>query len=449
MRKAFKAVAWIVGGLIGLVVLVYVVALAVNWQDQPPSAEALRLAASYDARPSLADDDNAFIYLLGFDGPLSDDPGDVGARRLAWLKAAPFDGKADPQTTRLEYGSADPVVERFLMACETDSRECAIAFADSRAAFEAWNRTHPWLLERYRTFISHSGWREEIVDVAAPLPGYASAMHGQRLLLLQAKVLADSGDSDAASELLARDARFWRMVLAESDLLITKMIATVALQRHFAWGSLAMRSFPPDRVAASVPSEWRRPLTEAELSMRRTLAGEWIFFSNMSTRAYAGLDNEETLLARASNRLLLPFFQKQDTFNRHARYLSAVAETLEAPLEGYAGVADRASELTWQTADEALSLYNFVGTLVISTDPADYAPYARRVADLEGTRRAAVATVTLHGAATPNSDLAAELSASSLRSPYDGQPLRWDAEEKAVVFIGLEPGERGEHRFYY
>jgi len=25
----------------------------------------------------------------------------------------------------------------------------------------------------------------------------------------------------------------------------------------------------------------------------------------------------------------------------------------------------------------------------------------------------------------------------------------WDAEVQAIVFVGLEPGERGEHRFFY
>jgi hypothetical protein len=27
--------------------------------------------------------------------------------------------------------------------------------------------------------------------------------------------------------------------------------------------------------------------------------------------------------------------------------------------------------------------------------------------------------------------------------------LQWDSSEQAVIFVGLEPGERGEHRFYY
>ena len=71
-----------------------------------------------------------------------------------------------------------------------------------------------------------------------------------------------------------------------------------------------------------------------------------------------------------------------------------------------------------------------------------------RVGVIEGMRRrGALAAVMRRQYATPQ--LAEALAASPLRNPYDEQPLRWDAEEQAVVFVGLEPGQRGEHRFYY
>jgi hypothetical protein len=441
LRKTIEILAWIVGGLAGLVVAIYVAALAVNWRDQPPSPEAVKLAASYETRPALADDANAFIYLLGFDAALGDDPPAVGARRLAWLRSTndvSFDSADDPQTTHLEPLSTDPVVAQFLMVCGEDTRDCAVAFTDSGSVFRAWNATHPWLLERYLALIAHSAWREEVFFPSAPFPGYAPALHGQRLLLLQAKVLADAGDTRAASELLASDARFWRMVLAESDLLITKMIATAALRRHFEWGSLTMRSFPSESVATQVSDEWRRPMTDLELSLHRTLVGEWIFFSNVLARP-----PDFGALGR-------PFFQRQATLNEYASYVTRLDETIDAPLLGYAGVADEASELTQQTARDASpprSLYNIAGTLLIASSPPDYVPYAARVADIEGMRRGALAVVLMRENATPQPD--ETLTARPLLNPYDDQPLRWDAEEQAVVFVGLEPGERGEHRFYY
>jgi hypothetical protein len=94
-------------------------------------------------------------------------------------------------------------------------------------------------------------------------------------------------------------------------------------------------------------------------------------------------------------------------------------------------------------------LYNLTGSIIMASAPADYGSYARRVADLEGIRRAALAVVTLRAEQPPTSDVTPALAASQLRNPYDDQPLRWDQSDQAVVFVGLEPGERGEHRFYY
>jgi hypothetical protein len=43
----------------------------------------------------------------------------------------------------------------------------------------------------------------------------------------------------------------------------------------------------------------------------------------------------------------------------------------------------------------------------------------------------------------------AELIASEIRSPYSGAPFVWDTHEQSIVFLGLEPGERGRHAFKY
>jgi hypothetical protein len=454
-RRALRVTLWVVGSFVSLVAALYAIAVAVNWRDQPPSPDAVRLKASYESRPSIADQDNGFVYLLGIDAPLDVDPREFGARRLAWLREAigkPFDYPGDPLITRLDYASRDPLVEQFLTQCESDSRECADAFAESGAVLDSLSATHTWLLERYRTLIGHSGWREEIFGLSRPFPSYAAPIYAQRLLLLEAKSLMDSGEVEAARRLLESDVKFWRMVLESSDMLITKMIAAAALRQHFSWGTLALRSAAPQLAATAEPVGWTRPMTAAELSLRRTLTGEWVFFSGSVLEL---LDSdpaigEDTAGTRLADRLFLPLLQRQDTLNRHASYLGKLADTLEAPLTGYARVAHAASDLTLRAADDALpprSLYNLYGVMALAAGPPEYSSYARRVADVEGMRRAALAT--LRARQTPIAQVAATLAADALRNPYDGQPLQWDAGDRAVVFVGLEPGERGTHRFYY
>jgi hypothetical protein len=454
LRKILRVTFWVLGSLVGLAAGFYAVAVAINWRDQPPSPDALRLMASYENRPAIADQDNAFVYLLGIEAPLDADARDIGMRRLAWLRETreePFDYPGDPLAARLDYASRDPVVEQFLTKCDGDSGDCVDAFTDSGLVLDTWLATHSWLLERYRTLLGNSGWREEIFGASRPFPNYAAPIYGQRLLLLEARTLADSGDIEGARRLLESDARFWRMVLESSDMLITKMIATAALRQHFTWGALALRGVPPQLEATAEPQVWAQPMTAAELSLRRTLAGEWVFFSDSVLELLdSDLIDDAAAATRIADRLFHPLLQEQDALNRHATYLGELADTLDAPLLGYSRVADAALQLTERTADDAFpprSFYNLFGVIALAAGPADYSSYARRVADVEGIRRAALATLRARQA--PVAELGAVLAASSLRNPYDDQPLVWDANEQAVVFIGLEPGERGEHRFYY
>ncbi len=451
--KALKAVAWVAGGMLALAIVVCIAAIATNWRDEPPSPDSLRLAALYDARPAVADEDNAFVYLLGFDAPLRDDPRTVGARRLAWLQAsndATLDRTADPQTTKLDYASTDPAVQQLLSVCGSDDRDCVAAFIDSDSVFDQWTATHPWLLDRYRELIAYDEWRELILGTAAPLAGYAPALRGQQLLLLQVKRLADEGSAEGVAALLGSDTRFWRLVLRSSDSMLTTMIATAALRRHFHWGNLAVRGLPAGRVAAALPPEWLTAMTAEELSLRHALVGEWLFVAG-SLRDFERTPADASLGTRAADLATRQMFQRQATLNRQSAYLTALIDTLDAPLLGFAAAADEASSLARRMAEETSpprSLYNVVGKVLLA-GPADYASYARRVADIEGMRRAAVAAVTLRDDGIAAAEMPAALAASPLRNPYDEQPLRWDADDEAVVFVGLEPGERGEHRFHY
>jgi hypothetical protein len=64
-------------------------------------------------------------------------------------------------------------------------------------------------------------------------------------------------------------------------------------------------------------------------------------------------------------------------------------------------------------------------------------------------RRAAVLAVELRSRKVDVRTAPAELAASAIRTPYSGEPFAWDADALAIVFVGLEPGERGRHAFDY
>jgi hypothetical protein len=461
MRKTLKIIGWVAGGILGLGIAIYLTAVAINWRDREPSATAIRFTNLYRQRPVVADEENAYIYLMGFAVAPGESPLQVGSKRVAWMqKSAPaprLNTADDPVRERFDYkAQRRPVIQEFVDACKPVSADCAAAFAAGDAVFKQWTASESWLLDRYRALIAYPGWQESVpFDVAAPLPSYALVMDGQKFLLLNAKILVERGDSVGASRLLGEDLRFWRMVLESSDILISKMIATAAIDRHFELGSLIFRAGQPGTVMGAVPANWSIALSESERSMRRCFVGEWMFMSaelrNTEHADFYGL-NDNSLVAGALSGLIAPLYQPQDTMNKRAEYLSVTAELLSVPIERYAGAVTRTREFSRRTVSEVLpprSAYNIVGRMLLAVGAYDFGTYARRVADLEGVRRAALLAVTLRAANIGVPEVAAALTSAALRDPYNNRPFEWDEKGRAIVFRGLEVGERGEHRIQY
>lgn len=461
LRKILVALGWAAGALVAIFVVLYLVILAVNWRDAEPSSAALRMADFHRNRPAVRDEDNAYIYVMGFDVAPGESPLEMGRQRIDWLQRSEGIGEldlaADPLGERTEdRATRHPVVRAYFEACGPRGPDCSAAFEAARQNFDEWKDSEGWLLDRYRSLLKLPAWREFVpTDLATPLPSYAPVMDGQKVLLLHASIRAATRDAADVKDILGADLRFWRRALESSDTLISKMIATAAILRHFKLGAVIIRTLPPERVREATPSEWLVAITDGERSMQRCLNGEWIFSSGVIRtldRELAGtLVPEESIAAKAIESLSGPFFQPQDTINLSAEYYSRAAALTEGvQLAEYEAATNRVTELSTQVTREAFpprSLYNIPGRMLLGYG-ADYGSYARRVGDIEGVRRAALAAVSLHEASVAPDNIPAVLAASAIRSPYNDQPFAWDATDSAIVFRGLEAGERGEHRIH-
>ena len=161
---------------------------------------------------------------------------------------------------------------------------------------------------------------------------------------------------------------------------------------------------------------------------------------------------DNSVVATVLTGLEMPLYRQQDSVNKSAAYFLETTQLLSAPLDHYQDALNRAAVLTSQTRQAAfppLSPYNMIGQLLTGIGAYDYGTYARRVADLEGVRRAALLAVTLRAANVRASGVGAAVSTSALHEPYHNRPFEWDQKEGAIVFRGLEIGERSVHRIYY
>jgi hypothetical protein len=456
LRKLLKALAWLAGSLVAFVVVLYLVVLAVNWRDRPPSETALRFAAAYRDRPVVADADNGYVYASGFFVKPGDDPQAAGVRRIAWLRSVssdPFHGQ--PPEKNYDYKSARSAAAQAVSdACREPGSECLMTLEHGSATLAEWSSSERWLFERYQTLISRPGWLETApLDLQIPLPAYNVVLEGQKLLLVEAWKHAGDKDAAAVRSLLSQDVRFWRHMLESSDILITKMIAIAGLKRHFKLANLVLRRLPPEREAAGRPPEWMEEITLSERSLMRTWVGEWVFLSGMLEQSeWWSYPEDPSFIERAGQRALMPLFQRQDFRNERAETFERANAELDVPYQAYrAGVARAEVILSGSHHGELppIRLYNPVGAILRWLGGDAYAGYSPRVVDIEGVRRAALLTSELRSRGVGAAQLAAELPASAIRDPYTGEPLGWDAQKGALTFTGLERLPRGLHEFIF
>lgn len=461
-KRILKGIAWFFGGALTLTILGVLSLLTINWSDRPPSAAAERLAAAFRDRAPISNTDNAYVYAMGLVVAPDGDPRAAGIRRIEWLRSLSGDlndsASPDPVAVYDEYRSSrPPEVKRIIEACWRLTPECAGALENGEGTLRSWLASEQWLLERYRTLLRHPGWREEVPsDIRAPFAAYSPMFEGQRLQLAQAYLLASENDAAAVRQLLGDDARFWRRVLTSADLLVTKMMATAALTHTFAIGNLILRRLPAESQLSAMPAEWIEPFSIAELSLLRSLTGEWIWSQEFHKQPLAPSSFSDSAWERLSIgtvQYVTGFlFQSQDLANRQAEVLIKATEALDVPIEQLPAGLERARAMFQEpSADRGwlASPYNPIGTVLLEITTANYASYPVRVTDLEGARRAAVLTAQLRAQKINEQAMAAELAESDIRTPYSGAPFIWNAKERAVQFIGLVPGERGQHTFRY
>ncbi len=463
VRSPFRVILWTAAVVVSLPLLLYAFALVVNLHDQPPSAEALELASAGPKTP-VADADNAYVFLLGFDAPRDADPAALGAERAARIRdlAAQPERTLDPDLypdEQAAFGVAPGPIRAALEICDSRNSNCVAALdaatADSGTALDEYR----WQIDRYRTVLGYRAWREVTTgDLRGPLAAYQLARYPRRLFWLETWQLAAAGNAEQVRDRLDADLRLWRLALAEADSLFGKAIATSFVSEHFEWGNLLLRRLPPEQRAAAVPPVWRVALTDAERSLRRALIGEWRY-SNRSLRFLKthgltmplppDIEDPRSAMDRLTTRLMLALLQPQASANRDATALLKLSRLLEAPYAQLADALERADEVDVQPSGVIGLTYNWFGNLMLGSGRAFLSDYGARVADLEGVRRAALLTAELRGLGAAPLLAGTMIPLAAARDPYTGGPFQWTSEPPTVGFTGLARATRAHHSFLF
>lgn len=462
-RRLGKTLSWFFGGAVALSLIAYAVLLAANLDDRPPIAEISVLRALQDSRSPVVSDNNSYLFMLGVAGHPDADPLVLGSERHEWMESARpgFDWEDDPLSDDYDFRALrSDAVANLAQSCSHSEADCLRLLETEEEAVAQWLADELWLLKRYRSVINMTEFSEAIpFEALAPLPSYGVIFEAQRLHIADAWKLATEADAAAVNAALNRDLTYWRMVLRNSDVLITKMIATAAIIRHFKLGNLVLRRLPQEVAADGIPTSWRVQISDEERSMKRSLAGEWTFFDGSTKKIVADSENsfgnwmgltDSTTLDRVTWVLLKPFWQPQDLSNRHARLMLDLGNAFDVPYDEIPRAVELADGLQKSAYRPFSKLYNIAGDIVMAANFWSFSDYAVRVSDLEGIRRAALLTADLRASGTTKEVIVQRILASATVDPYTGEPLTWIDGEDAILFHGLEPHEeRSQHKLKY
>lgn len=453
-RKLTKLIAWL-GGAVGLVALFYLVLLAINWREVSPSEEALRFAQMYANRPPVSDDDNAFVYMVGMGVQAGYEPMLAGKAMLTLLRAT----KGEP-TTPMAYrhpdfpagdfvGERGYAVKELLDSCRSVDEKCA-QFLDGNSSAVQLSASDRLQLERYRVMTKMSAWQDiSPQGFLSPAPPYDALSAMQTLSMFRTWKDASPHRTEEIMRWLDADAVFWRMVLNSSDSKSTSMRAAAALRRNLLWTNLIVRRLANKFNLTLLHSTWWQPVNDEERMMERVWSGEFIWLDllfkeavNHSGREMLSTgDDEPTIIDDVGYYLIGQLYNPQDASNRVAMRYDSLVDLSKVPIDHLFGAL-----YEWTQQDNARvekerafprMFYNPAGQLMVNTAQAGEQSFLLVLPNLEGGRRALLATLEVRKDNIPREKVAEALSASLYRNPYTNEPFKWDEATGSVVFEGL------------
>ena len=392
---------------------------------------------------------NAYFALMGQAAALGSDPHALGMELVKQVNQLVDQGKGnDPVSMEIPdklYGPGKIQLRGAINTlCERDAHRCLPAYRQKAPQIAQMLRDNQVLIARTYRLYHYPHYRETMQQtIAAPLPMYGTL--GSDLILAKIGLQATRGEQLPALEALEQEVRFWRMVLRESRMLITKMVAVARLKRSFRLASEIMATYPPNSAQTAILMRILAPLGAEELNMARTFRSEFVFtktiLEDISATDMAGAGKELTWKLTE-----LFLFKRNATINliyARARDLAALGalpadEFLKRAVQIQASEAQRPHWLSWHFA------YNPVGKVLGEIATPDYVRYIGRVHNLDGLLRLVKLQLLMQQRGVSDTQGADFLAKAdpALTNPYTKQPMEWDPALHALYFQGML--ERGD-----
>ena len=278
--------------LLALILASYVLLVLINWQDEAPSDDSVFMQQLVWQQRPIPDSQNGYQY---------------------WQR----------QTALLPAVSAD--FTKIFSRCEI--LECLLQLDDPQSQLGELLKNHQSLLMFYKRLLDFDHWHEPLPSWPIEFPNFTQLSNGQKLMLAQAWLYQQQGETAIAQQLLAQDFRFWRKVLPANRVLLSKMISASALKTQLTFAAMLQSQLNTEQFNRLSVPDWFVALTPQELNIQQLFAGEWHYVQSALTKNLFSPNTEESLSEKLLMTVLVkPFLQLQATNNNSASQYLACSE---------------------------------------------------------------------------------------------------------------------------
>ncbi len=447
-----KILYWSLRLVIGLALfalLLVAVFVAINWKDEKLSPDALAILREPEIR--LPDEKNGFYILREIEAANDVPLMETGIKEVKAEKQLASQGVAALQQYARQWNTAK--AQNFSWEqgrCQKIAGNCVQHDLEHREELSALMAQNQLLAERYALMRAMPDYQEiQLANPAAMLPAYSPVMKAADMLITQAALDIADGKWEAGLQQLDSNDRQIRLMLSNSESLISKMVMQAALRRQARVVSELAVLYPgffennDEHLMRLV-----RSLTDNE----KSLTAAYTYEARSQMNSFLSLRQATLLEDKASGKPFWPFsvlgayaYHANASANRIAACWLVIIETSKQDARDINATRENLSALEMQMFGHGVFsflnyVYNPVGKIVLQIAMPDQLAYLDRTRDMEAYLRLVSLQLNILSNKVPKADIASFVNhaPAGLRNPYDATPMVWDDKTEQLKFTGHE-----------
>lgn len=384
--------------------------------------------------------ENAYFFLVGFNAEENNNPHAAGTSYTNAIQSiindnymTEFPADFDRQylgTQQLTLTHIDIVDDEICSLSIDGNRGCLQEILDSEDVILLNTEQNRSLLERYKQLIQYPHFNiNYIPSASAPIPNYMTLLYLHKLYLYETYI-SYLDDPETLIYSIHKDAEFWRMMLSETNDLLSRMIAIKAVARNTAFLSGLMTTDAFDKINIALIHKTVRSLNPEEIDMSTVFVNELKFNIKMIS-ALRVEDLADSSFIKWDEAMGYRFLmQKNATLNM--AYDQFNEFILLASMTGndyYQSIKDYAPNKLHEWSPGLHHIYNPGGKMLIAIGTPDFERYISRAHDLAAYMNLVGLQLEL---VTTDSDAENVIANSKFNNPYTGNAMDLDIDNRII-----------------